>query len=165
MILKILTYVKLLSPAYFIVLGSIYMTFNFLFLPLKDADLNYSLDSKSFTQEYIYKIENNIGMKLPKGSRGVNFSFKQTAMFDNHYVAKIEIPTVSGIDFRKRVEELAKSEKVTCYKNYVEKNLNWWNVTEKTIKAKISYQKEGHIELFLCFEDDKWVLYVLCAFG
>ena len=133
----------------------------FLFMP---QNYECSLNEATFAAEELSKIELDIELKIASGSLGLNMYSKQTALFDNIYIAKIKIPDVSKENLLKEIQN---KENTNDFRKYSIKETHWWKVADETICIQRSYTNAngGHVELFLCRENEIWVLYICCAYG
>jgi hypothetical protein len=129
----------------------------------KDAR-NYELDARSFTPEFLKIVEQRVGIRLPDGSRGLNMYY-QGAQIDPSLFAKIEIPSTES---EKVIEQISNipAEEWSISNPLVPKKITWWNLSKDSTRVERRYNdnaSHGFVDIALCNEGGRWILYVQWA--
>jgi hypothetical protein len=119
---------------------------------------DYELGSKDFGPDTMLKVEKEIGLKLPAGTRGLNFYYK--APMDPAFIAKIEIPSDAKDDLVKQLSALP--NKSIQISGGLYERVSWWTPTAENVlqyrefedgnfvyKRAILTEKDGNLLLYL----------------
>lgn len=122
-------------------------------------DYDYELSEDTFTQEDFNMIQKAIGIKFPKDSRGLNLFFKGECI-DPAFVAKVKIYEPAHKEFIKQLEKLPNLR--GSMSNSLTEKLPWWKVSKNTLYLKRMYYEHSVLtKIFLCKEDEEWILYIV----
>ena len=117
----------------------------------------YSLDEDSFDTEAMAKIEQESGIDLPDGARGLRFHHKPP--IDPIVSAKIEIPADAQDMIAKQMEALTDAEFGGLV--LVGDVCEWWPpAPENVVLSKHAYNGRFYVELYLVKEKDRIILYI-----
>ncbi len=118
----------------------------------------FELDEASFTADTLKKIETELTLAFPPGTKGLRFHYKPP--IDPIVFAKIEIPPEAKDSMVKRLTEM-KEFPGKFHTDFGNKRCNWWpaSVTNE-IATKFSTKGGFYIQAYLVQESDKVILYL-----
>lgn len=133
-------------------LHGVLMFYMLLHLNTKECDL----DEAAFDPEGIVFIEEDIGIDLPDGSKGLKFHYKPP--IDPIVFAKIKIPAKA----QKAIEtQIAALSGTHFPKDFANDRCDWWPSTpEHVILSKQAFNNGYYVELYLVKEKDDIILYI-----
>lgn len=120
------------------------------------ADRDYELNEQSFTAKAKTMVEQETGIILPPGSRGLDF-FYQGSSIDPSFIAKIQIPNGAKEEFSERIEQLPKRDGSVV--NSLTKRVTWWKPTTANVE-RLFDRNMNCVHLILCEENSHCMLYV-----
>jgi len=123
--------------------------------------LDYHLNERSFTSESLKLIEENTGLSLSSGSRGLNMFYCGSKCIDQSFIAKVEIPKSSKDFLIKQIEQIKNTDFHCKDGNQLEKRVTWWKPSKITIRIERQfYSKTGITHIWFCQEGERWILYL-----
>lgn len=121
-------------------------------------ETEYSLDERSFDAATMAKIQQESGIHLPDGAKGLAFHY--ISPIDPIVFAKIQIPTVGQDSIRKQTEALSFSG-TSFPENFANGRCKWWpGVPQGVILSKQAFNNGHYIELYLVRENDDMIIYL-----
>ena len=124
-------------------------------------DTDYSLDKATFDERHIEMLKKRTGIKLPKGTKGLNL-FSKSNTIDPEIFAKLEIPKASVDNI---VTQLAGFNRAMGIMDDTNDALDWWT-PPKTMRMDNNYFHDGAlINVIFCRENKRWILYIECLSG
>ena len=118
----------------------------------------YTLDEKSFDAEAMAKIEQETGIDLPDGAKGLKFH--HIPPIDPIVFAKIKIPAAAQDSISRQIEALTLNG-TDFPKDFANDRCEWWpSAFESVVLAKQARSNGWYIELYLVKEGDDIILYI-----
>lgn len=118
----------------------------------------YSLDEDSFDAEAMAKIEQESGIDLPDGAKGL--AFRHIPPIDPIVFAKIKIPADAQASLAKQIGAL--TFRGTHFpKDFANDRCEWWPAgSESVVLSKQAFNNGYYVELYLVKEKDAIILYI-----
>ena|SRR5258708_2666383 len=123
---------------------------------VKDSEL----DARSFTIKDLVMVQQDTGITIPAGSRGLSMYYCRSQT-DPSFIAKIEIPTASSASVATAMEQIPVTDITST--NPLSKKVTWWNPSKATTRIERKFKQMSSVafvDALLCEEDGHWVLYV-----
>jgi hypothetical protein len=118
----------------------------------------YERSEKTFDAKSFRMVEEKTELTFPAGSRGLNFYYRRA--IDPAFHAKIEIPATAHEAFENQIAHIKNQDSYHLGESEIEKKLAWWNPDIKTVQVqRIYFNSGGPVQLRLCKEGDRWILY------
>ena len=118
----------------------------------------YSLDAETFDAEAMEKIEQEVGIDIPDGARGL--AFHHLPPIDPIVFAKIEIPADGQNWLAKQIEALTFSG-THFPKDFANDRCRWWPAApDNLVLSKQAFNNGYYVELYLVREKEALMLYI-----
>jgi hypothetical protein len=119
---------------------------------------SYTLNQSTFSTNALALIENNTGLKFPKGSQGLNM-FYDGEHVDPSFIAKIEIPSNGVLDLKTQILNKPKGDYHPV--GLLSEKTTWWNPAKSEIIIQGQYTVESSfVNLVLCQRNNQTILFV-----
>lgn len=120
---------------------------------------DYELGSADFGADTLLMVEKEMGLKLPAGSKGLNFYYK--APIDPAFLAKIEIPSDAKDDMAKQLSALPNKPVRTS--GGLSERISWWTPTVGNVLEDREFLDDSngrYRRAILTEKDGVWLLYL-----
>ncbi|NOK57273.1 MAG: hypothetical protein GFH27_549309n7 [Chloroflexi bacterium AL-W] len=118
----------------------------------------YSLDEHSFDAEAMAKIEQESGINLPNGAKGL--AFHHIPPIDPIVFAKIQLPSAAQDSITKQVEALTFSGKSFPEDFATDRCQSWPTALKEVVFSKQAFNNGDYMALYLVKENDDIILYI-----
>jgi hypothetical protein len=120
---------------------------------------DYELGSADFGADSLLMVEKEMGLKLPAGSKGLNFYYK--APIDPAFLAKIEIPSDAKEGMAKQLSALPNKPVKTS--GGLSERISWWTPTVGNVLEDREFLDDSngrYRRAILTEKDGVWLLYL-----
>ena len=126
--------------------------------PLDQSISDRILDESTFDAATLAMVQQDTGIALPDGSRGL-YMFYQGSTLDPSFVAKIQIPSATGDDLARRLEQLPNQDGMV--NGSLTEKVTWWNPSGGIVRVQRQYNPNGnYLRAILTQENDLLALYL-----
>jgi len=132
-----------------------------------DFDPDRHLDAKTFTKEWLKKVELCTQLSLPNGSKGLNLYYQHSQSLEPRFIGKIEIPTPDKDNIVKQIEVIQDKPMSAVGRRTLTKQVDWWEVSNVEILLErrfVSRTIPVFVHLVFCQKSEHYFLYFECDY-